>query len=372
MEQINNENLFCNFCHNMMFPKYSDESSTYILVCVSCQYKQDINGSMKLYESSITTKKETVVEFDFDENDIVYDYSLSRIFVEGNEYVTLNDRNMKKIYINIVDKSIHLKQVEIKSKTVNTEMKTLTTDNVERIKQEITKEPISKKVEETEEKPKKRLTRKKKTEEKTEKTETATTSDVVEPVTETQTVDFDLKSAPNDVLFYYSKSADKPAGKGTNEKLKNSKDIKKYEELNSYQDWRKILSNFYHADFFYNGKQYHTAEHAFQGAKISLVDPVKGNWFSIDSGHKIGTSTDGEIARKNRKLIELTSQQLKQWNEIKSKTMEDILYAKFSQNELPKKVLLATKDAILTHGTRGTSITRQFELEKVRERLMSN
>lgn len=370
MEQLNNENLFCNYCNNMMFPKYNEENSQYVLSCISCQYKLEIVGSMKLYESKLTNKKETTFEFDFDENDIVYDYSLSRIYIDGNEYVTLNDRNMKKIYINIVDKSIHLKQVDIKSKDMSTDYKKLTTDNVERIKQELSQEPLSKKGETSEEQPKKKLTRKKS--KKTEQTETATTSNVVESVTETQSADFDIKSAPNDVLFYYSKSADKPAGKGTNEKLINPKDIKKYEELNSYQDWRKILSNFYHADFFYNGKQYHTAEHAFQGAKISLVDPVKGNWFSVDIGHQIGTSTDGEIARKNRKLIELTSQQLKQWNEIKSKTLEDILYAKFSQNELPKKVLLATKDAILTHGTRGTPITRQFELEKVRERISNS
>jgi predicted NAD-dependent protein-ADP-ribosyltransferase YbiA (DUF1768 family)/DNA-directed RNA polymerase subunit M/transcription elongation factor TFIIS len=359
MEQLNNENLFCNYCNNMMFPKYNDENSQYVLSCISCQYKQEIVGSMKLYQSKLANKKETMSEFDFDENDIVYDYSLSRIFIEGNEYVTLNDRNMKKIYINIVDKSIHLKQVEIKSKDITTEHKKLTSDNVERIKQELSQEPLSKKGEPSEPKEKKKLTRKKKSD------KTESTTNVIEPSNVSQSDVFNYKTATDDVLFYYSKSADKQAGAGTNEKLIGSKD--KYKELNSIQDWRKILSNFYHADFKYKDLTYHTAEHAFQGAKISLANPIKGIWFSVNSGHKIGSSTDGEIARKNRKLIELTPQQLKQWNEIKSQTLTDILYAKFSQNELPKKVLLATKDAILTHGTRGTKITRQFELEKVRE-----
>jgi len=368
MEQLNNENLFCNYCNNMMFPKYNEENSQYVLSCISCQYKQEIVDSMRLYESKLANKKETTFEFDFDENDIVYDYSLSRIFIEGNEYVTLNDRNMKKIYINIVDKSIHLKQVDIKSKDISIEHKKLTTDNVERIKQELSQEPLSKKGETSEEQPKKKLTRKKK-----EKTETATTSNVVEErVSLNQSNKFDYKTATNDVIFYYSKSANKPAGKGSNEKLIIPNDNKKYEELNKIQDWRKILSNFYYAPFKYIGLTYNTAEHAFQGAKISLVNPEKGYWFSVDSGNQIGQSTDGETARKNRKLIELTSLQLKQWNEIKSKTMEDILYAKFSQNELPKQVLLATKDAILSHGTgRGADITRQFELENVRERLRS-
>ena len=45
-----------------------------------------------------------------------------------------------------------------------------------------------------------------------------------------------------DQLFYYSKSADKPAGKGTNE---IAVDYNIYKELNKIKDWRKILSNFY-------------------------------------------------------------------------------------------------------------------------------
>ena len=49
--------------------------------------------------------------------------------------------------------------------------------------------------------------------------------------------------------------------------------------------------------------------------------------------------------------------------------MEDILFAKFSQVELANRVLLATNNAILLHGTRGIPVQRQVELERVRELL---
>jgi len=168
-----------------------------------------------------------------------------------------------------------------------------------------------------------------------------------------------------DQLFFFSKSADKIAGKGTNEKVE---DFGKYKELNDIKDWRKILSNFYVAPFVYKNKRWNSVEHAFQSAKIELVDEKKAELFSLDSKHPIG-SGDGLIARKNRKLVMLNEDKLREWDMIKSDIMEDILLAKFSQVDLAKKVLLATNNAILLHGTRGMSPQRQRELEKVREKL---
>ena len=120
-----------------------------------------------------------------------------------------------------------------------------------------------------------------------------------------------------DQLFYYSKSADKPAGKGTNE---IAVDYNIYKELNKIKDWRKILSNFYISEFTYDNKIYNSVEHAFQAKKIELVDKDKADWFCKNSGHIIGIG-DGLIARKNRKLVILTSENLQIWNNIKHKIM---------------------------------------------------
>jgi hypothetical protein len=99
-----------------------------------------------------------------------------------------------------------------------------------------------------------------------------------------------------------------------------------------------------------------------------MVDEKKAEWFSLDSGHPIGRG-DGLIARKNRKLVMLDGETIRNWDNIKSEIMQDILYAKFSQVALAKKVLLATNQSILLHGTRGVPPQRQIELEQVRERL---
>ena len=169
-----------------------------------------------------------------------------------------------------------------------------------------------------------------------------------------------------DKLFYYSKSANKQAGKGVNEFVSN---YNEYDELNKIKDWRKMLSNFYVADFTYNGKTYYTAEHAFHAKKIELMDAAKANLFCIESGDIIGTTKDGNIARKNRKLVILDYERIKIWDEIKHNVMKEILICKFTQNNELGNVLLLTKKAILLHGAKGIPISRQYDLEEVRNYL---
>ena len=169
-----------------------------------------------------------------------------------------------------------------------------------------------------------------------------------------------------DRLFYYSKSAHKPAGAGTHEHVANPAD---YLELNAIRDWRKVLSNFYVSAFQYEDKTYHTLEHAFQAKKISLVDKEKADWFSIESGHEIGATADGAVARRHRKLVMLDSQSIEKWNQIKKQIMESILFCKFTQVPLANRVLLLTRNAILLHGARFLPVERQLELESVREKL---
>ena len=169
-----------------------------------------------------------------------------------------------------------------------------------------------------------------------------------------------------DKLFYYSKSANKQAGKGVNEFVSN---YNEYDKLNKIKDWRKMLSNFYVANFTYNAKTYYTVEHAFQAKKIEIVDAAKANFFCIESGNIIGTTKDGNIARKNRKLVILDYESMKIWNEIKHNIMKEILICKFTQNNELSNVLLLTKKAILLHGAKGIPISRQYDLEEVRNSL---
>lgn len=171
--------------------------------------------------------------------------------------------------------------------------------------------------------------------------------------------------ANQDRLFYYSKSKDVFPGKGINEFVNHPEE---YQKLSEYKDWRKVLSNFYTSPFQYNGKTWNSVEHIFQSVKIGLVEPEKAEWFTVESGNPIGLG-DGLIARKNRKLVFLNPEQLKEWNKIKSQVMEDAMYAKFTQIPLVAKFLMATQEAELWHSPGREPKQRQYELENVRDKL---
>ena len=91
-----------------------------------------------------------------------------------------------------------------------------------------------------------------------------------------------------DTLYYFSRSKDVQAGKGTNE---NVIDYDKYNELNKIKNWRQILSNFYCEPFKFRENTFNSVEHAFQHFKIKLVDEEKAKYFTIESGNEIGLGT---------------------------------------------------------------------------------
>ncbi len=169
------------------------------------------------------------------------------------------------------------------------------------------------------------------------------------------------------IFYYFSKSANSPPGRGVNEEISGGEESD-YETLSKIPQLRKVLSNFHIGELVYLGKSYKTAEHAFQGHKIALVDKSKGDLFALESRSDIARG-DGEVARRNRKLVILLQQDLKQWDDMKEQVMEDIMRCKFSQVSEAKTILLATKHAELWHGSRGIPNTRQRALETVREQL---
>jgi ribA/ribD-fused uncharacterized protein len=130
-----------------------------------------------------------------------------------------------------------------------------------------------------------------------------------------------------------------------------------------------MLSNFWPADFTLGKRTYRTVEHAFQAAKITLVDPVLAERFALESGTELARG-DGAAARKHRKLVLLDDAQLRQWDASKHAVMRGAMHAKFSQHEPLRAVLLATLAAELWHGTgRGQPPARIHNLETIRDEL---
>lgn len=183
---------------------------------------------------------------------------------------------------------------------------------------------------------------------------------------------YPLASCPlpvsNDILFYFSGSADKPVGRGTNETVANPN---LYRNLSAIPHWRRILSNFHVGEFTYNGKRYRTAEHAFQAEKIRLVNPSLADTFSLESGTPLSQG-DGNAARAARKIAILPPAQIREWDRIKSEVMKNILLAKFTSVPEARGALLATGNAQLWHGAPRTPKARQFELEEVRDLLRNS
>lgn len=167
-----------------------------------------------------------------------------------------------------------------------------------------------------------------------------------------------------DRLFFYSASADRAPGVGRHE---NVADPSAYAELSRIKNWRKMLSNFWIADFVCDGLTYRTVEHRFQAAKIALADAALARQFALESGSLLSRG-DGAAARAQRKLVLLDAAKLARWDREKHTVMQSAMRAKFTQHPELLAVLRATGVAQLWHGTgRGAAPQRVWDLEAIRQ-----
>ena len=180
-------------------------------------------------------------------------------------------------------------------------------------------------------------------------------------------------NVPADRLCFFSGSADKKPGKGTGEYTFRPAD---YAELAGLSHWRRTLSNFhvhpFTCDITGEVLTYRTVEHAFQAAKIHMVDPEAARAFGVESGTYLGTEGDGLAARKQRKMRRLNEVQLAVWDARSAGVMARAQEAKFRQCPEARRVLLATGTAELWHHVPRGRPVRFEHLERLRIKLRAD
>lgn len=156
----------------------------------------------------------------------------------------------------------------------------------------------------------------------------------------------------NVVFQFYSKSANKPPGKGTGEKISAEREAE-FKELRSKdnKNWRRVLSNFYISPIQIDGKRWNSVEHYYQGSKFKKENPEYYEQFSLDhptskfkeDPAKAKSAGGGKAGRPQADSDFFGA------NGRSSKEMKKAQMEKYKTNEYARKILLLTKDAKLTH-----------------------
>ena len=174
-------------------------------------------------------------------------------------------------------------------------------------------------------------------------------------------------------IMFFSGSKHTYPGTGSSESLtEEDREKGSFDALHKLVDFRKKMSNFWPVDdgFLCRGRRWRTVEHCFQGAKFENEAPEYAAQFSLDSSSALSQGSGGDARRAGgRKAHPLSQEELARWDVRKWEVMKEALYAKYSQVEELREILLATGEAELLHRPPRSRLVVEHGLMEVRTRI---
>ena len=176
-------------------------------------------------------------------------------------------------------------------------------------------------------------------------------------------------------VFYNNSNPKKLPGKGSGEKI-SPEMIREFSQLAAISDWRRKLDNMWIQPFVLDGHRWNSVEHYYQASKFKNNQDFYLS-FSVDSGTDL--SKDPELAKAAGSTTGKLKGKLVRPNDVKmdpdfygkrkEKVLDDAIYAKFSQNEELKGLLLETKKGKLLHYKKSKEPELMETLMIVREKI---
>ena len=177
-------------------------------------------------------------------------------------------------------------------------------------------------------------------------------------------------------LFYNKSDTKALPGKGNGEKIPKVK-LTDFIELAKFPEWRRKLDTMWIKPFSLQNHKWSSVEHYYQANKFKKNSPEFYLSFTVESGSEMSKNPEmargagGSSGKYNGELVRPAEVKIEPdfYNKKNKQILFDANYAKFTQDEDLKRLLLATKKAKLTKHISGKSPQICDELMLVRDKI---